>query len=118
MEKNHSNPEGQSAAAETASLAFFDRIYVINLNRRPDRWRGICTQLERFGVQHRVTRIQGGDDLPGALGCFDSHLNCLKRAQDDDAKTPLILEDDALFMPGWPSRIDSDIVELPMSWDL
>lgn len=77
--------------------------YVINLDRRPDRWAIISENLHRIGV--RVERIAAVDarllgqqerrvDV-GALACAWSHRKAMQAFLDTDAPAALILEDDA-----------------------
>ncbi len=100
-----------------AGIDFFDRIYVINLNRRTDRWRHISEELNKIGVLHRATRISA-IDAPGAAGCFESHLKTIRTAIDERAMSPLILEDDALFRSNWAMNLDHAVQQLPGNWDM
>lgn len=86
----------------------FDRVYVINLNRRPDRLREMRTQLRSIGqdfgdrirrISASTPRAQGGFRSIGAHGCFLSHLRCISKAAADGARNLLILEDDVDFEP-------------------
>jgi GR25 family glycosyltransferase involved in LPS biosynthesis len=42
--------------------SFFDGVFVVNLNRRPDRWKSIVAQCERAGVaQDQLERVEAYD---------------------------------------------------------
>lgn len=87
-----------------------DRIFVISLERRPDRWTRIYNQLCSQGLKHMVIRVLAtdGQDLPpsvakkptgcyfkaGERGCFDSHRKCWELIVSMDCDNALILEDD------------------------
>ena len=71
----------------------FDKIYCINLKSRDDKYnycRNLFGKLKMPVIFYRVdvhptNRVQG---------CFESHLNLVKKAYDDDCQNVLILEDD------------------------
>lgn len=89
-------------------------VYVINLDRRPDRWEQISSNLERVGVEaERVPAVDA--ELPvhkeqweayvsrnksvhsmdlGAVACALSHAKSLERFLDSIHPAALILEDD------------------------
>lgn len=77
---------------------FFDRIYCINLDRRTDRWAQVSAELQRVGLAQRVERVAAFDDADGAIGCRDSHVECVRRALQCGAEVMLILEDDVRFV--------------------
>ena len=80
-------------------------VYVINLDRRPDRWAAISENLQRIGVcGERVSAIDAkrlGEtalswriDL-GAAACTFSHGKALRRFLESGSPAALVLEDDA-----------------------
>lgn len=79
-----------------AFLHQFDRIYVINLAHRADRWLRIDSMLRALGISHH-TRIDAVKDDDSIAGCFQSHVKALEQAVQDKASCPLFLEDDALI---------------------
>lgn len=97
---------------------FFDRVYVLNLNSRPERWKDVSEELKRVGIFERVTRIQGVSNPNPRMGCSLGHLACLKQARKDGAKTPLILEDDVRFFSGFEGALLNAIGSLPKDWEL
>ena len=89
-------------------------VFVINLDRRPDRWAAMSAQLDKLGIQ--ATRIAAVDarllaaqedweqgangnapEYPnwGAVAVVYSHRKAFRAFLDTDAQAALILEDDA-----------------------
>lgn len=78
-------------------------VYVINLDRRPDRWAAMVEQLDRLGIAaERVPAVDAGDvdgEIPAGLSranvaCRASHKLALTRLLETVAPAALILEDD------------------------
>lgn len=105
-------------------LAYFQRIYVINLASRRDRRRDMDAQLRRIGLEKGLdnpavelfTAIRpehaGGFPAIGARGCFLSHLAVLRRARQAGLRRLLILEDDLDFSADFNQRIAGAIAGL------
>ena len=82
-------------------------IYVINLDRRPDRWSAISDDLNRIGLTaHRISAIdrlslsQQTEEMSMAMGvgeeaCLLSHCKALNEFLSSSHPAALILEDDA-----------------------
>ena len=93
-------------------------VYVINLDRRPDRWAAMCEQLDRLGIEaERIAAVDAetlakqerwecGNGGPmtmrrtrqvdiGALACARSHRKAMRAFLDTTASAALILENDA-----------------------
>jgi len=108
---------------------FFERVYVINLKRRPDRLRAFWARLERYGWPFKRPEVypaiegdkvgvppeftQGG----GAYGCRMSHLRILQDCLMDDVQSVLILEDDADITEGFPERVAEFLAKEPSDWE-
>lgn len=86
----------------------FDCILVINLAERDDRRTEMETELNRIGfsfsdgsadllVASKFTNSAGFETI-GARGCFDSHLQAMKKAFGRGAQNLLIFEDDCDFI--------------------
>jgi hypothetical protein len=87
--------------------------YVINLDRRPDRWEQISAHLTELGISfERISAVDGKtwdgkgwkkqgrtreDYWRGAAGCYFSHLRALETAIERDTFPSVILEDDAML---------------------
>jgi len=76
---------------------FFDKIYCINLDDRPDRWEQALNEFKKVGLND-VERFSAVKHDKGAIGCRESHLNIIKKSKDDKLNNVLIFEDDVLFI--------------------
>jgi glycosyl transferase family 25 len=82
----------------------FERIVVINLESRRDRYAEMGEQLRRAGLSWDSPQVRrfravrpadaAGFATVGAHGCFLSHLGALTQAVTDHVQSLLILEDD------------------------
>lgn len=84
-------------------------VYLINLDRRPDRLEEILGNLRRIGVPN-VTRIRAfdADEVVGRMpdglsasqaACRESHFLAMNEVLDGNHPAALILEDDAQLSP-------------------
>ena len=102
-------------------------VFVINLDRRPDRWAAMSAQLDRLGIQ--ATRIAAVDARllaaqenweqsangnapewhvdPGAVACAYSHRKALRAFLDSGAQAALILEDDVELADDTPALLEA-----------
>jgi hypothetical protein len=96
-----------------------DRIYCVNLDRRPDRWAKVAAELGRLGLLERVERVPGIEHASGAIGCLESHRECIRRAIACGANLILLLEDDVEFVaePRAPLRAALDAIAADPTWD-
>lgn len=121
-------------------------VFVINLDRRPDRWAAMSAQLDRLGIEAtRVAGIDGrllvdqdrwehgNDNQPdrivgiGDEACTLSHYKALSAFLMTDAPAALILEDDTELSPDtpgllsdmdwWPSQL-SGLVKIEATFEL
>ena len=100
---------------------FFDKIFIINLEHRKDRWTNIKNNLEKFKITNyeRFNAIRPEfKNIPsssyrnmnklsikkrptgyptGCIGCLRSHVEILKLAKKRNYQKIIILEDDAFF---------------------
>lgn len=114
---------------------FFDQIYCINLQRRPDKWAHCDSQFEKYGIKE-VQRVKAIDGLnppvsmwhyynvpqdcrlkAGEIGLIISNLRILEDALDHGYSNILILEDDVLFSDEL-NNIDEYFKALPENWDM
>jgi glycosyl transferase family 25 len=96
---------------------FFDQIYVLNLDKRPDRWSNIQTQLARAGILKAI-RFPAVARSPGWIGCFESHLGILQRALSTNARNILVLEDDATLYTDWQCIWNIGRRQIKADWDM
>ena len=113
---------------------YFDKVYCINLDRRPDRWTAVNRRLKKIGIEaYRFSAIDGesltrednqtveknkdkkeSDAITstGAMGCLLSHLEVLKNAKANNYKRILIFEDDVHMSNDFEKKIsDSSNIE-------
>jgi len=108
---------------------YFERVYVINLRRRPDRLRAFFKRLEQYGWPFKEPIVypaiegdkvgvppeftQGG----GAYGCRMSHLRILQDCLMEDVSSVMILEDDADLCEGFPEKVAAFLAKVPSDWE-
>ncbi|WP_011581448.1 glycosyltransferase family 25 protein [Chelativorans multitrophicus] len=108
------------------------KIFLINLDRRPDRLRHMTEILDGLGLPFtRLSAVDGmqlpmeevqrlGSLLPGATACFLSHRECWKRVVDEALPHAVVLEDDLHLAPDAASLLshgewvptEADVVKL------
>lgn len=94
--------------------------YVINLASRPDRRRQVEAQLQRVGWGAEFVNAKRPDDAAGfpsigARGCFESHLEVLRRGVGSNV---ILMEDDLNFSRGFESGWPLAIAKLPDDWSI
>ena len=114
-------------------------VYVINLDRSPDRLSDMARQLELLGMPYRrVTAIDGSNatteqkalidveryiklhgktPLPGELGCYLSHYLAIETFEKAPEEFALILEDDAI-LSSCLTQTERGLLADPQSWDM
>jgi GR25 family glycosyltransferase involved in LPS biosynthesis len=95
-------------------------IQVINLERRPDRLARISAELQRAELSFETQVAVDGQLEPhepkfiskGAIGCWKSHVNSMRRIVEARVPFGLILEDDATLSPIVNDKFLSEMVDL------
>jgi hypothetical protein len=105
----------------------FDKIYCINLDRRPDRWENVQKEFKRIGIEN-VERFPAVDGkklsinntslVPGNVGCVLSHLEITKKAKELGLKNYLVFEDDVQFHKDFKKLFDKFYNQVPTDWDM
>jgi len=98
----------------TLVLAEEMKTYLINLNRRTDRWKVVSKHLAERDI-HAI-RFPAIETKPGWHGCRDSHLALFDKCKKEVVF--MILEDDVEFL--WEDPLEwvrAAIDELPLEWD-
>jgi glycosyl transferase family 25 len=102
---------------------FFERIFCINLDRRPERWQQAYEEFSRAGIEARVERFPGIEDSNPRRGCALSHQACIKEAQRSGCSSVLIFEDDVVWRE-WSSVSEATLtravteLKRDQSWQL
>lgn len=100
---------------------FFDSIYCISLKERQDRRREAKMQFHRVGLLERVEFVLVNKHPENnEKGIYESHLACIRKGIEADAKTILIFEDDILFERFSRSRLKRcvDFLSTVPDWNL
>lgn len=99
---------------------FFDKVYVINLDRRADRLDTISNSLNSLGIAFEKFKAVDGIEsgLSGIQGCATSHRNVIQDAISNGYENILVLEDDALFLNGFAEEFSKHINRIPDNWDM
>ncbi len=107
--------------------AFFDRVVVISLDRRPERWQKFLATLPPgwpFCPPLRFPAVDGTRvEIPawwtegtGAWGCYLSHVQIIEDCLDEQVGSVLILEDDASFEENFSDDVRQFLQHLPDDW--
>lgn len=115
---------------------WFDHVYLINCQHRPDRLARVLAHLENSGmatiadvkvvagiIGDWTTHPTGWGGGRGAWGCLKSHIKVMESAmhlRDDRGQlnwnSILILEDDVFFVEDALSRLNSFMGSIPQDW--
>ena len=118
---------------------YFDKIFIINLDHRTDRWEQCLQQLQTYNISNyeRFSAIKPIlSDYPkqyynrytcpkrdpnyiiGALGCKLSHYEIIKLSKERNYKNILILEDDFLLKENFNMILNQGLQELLFDWHM
>jgi GR25 family glycosyltransferase involved in LPS biosynthesis len=96
---------------------YFDKVVVINLDRRQDRMDKLDPQLKKLGIEYERHSAVDGKAIgvtPLIAGTM-SHVEVLKKYRDQKI---LILEDDAYFVEDFNEQFKTVMQTLPEDWDI
>jgi glycosyl transferase family 25 len=106
---------------------FFEKIFCINLDSRPDRWKLATEEFDKHSLNvERISGIDGSKmnlDFPpeikeGAVGCALSQFFAIKYAKQLGLKNFLLLEDDVQFDDNINELFLKYSTEVPSDWDM
>ncbi|XP_011877481.1 PREDICTED: glycosyltransferase 25 family member isoform X1 [Vollenhovia emeryi] len=124
-----------------------DRIYMINLLRRPERRKRMQTLFKELGIRAEIIDAVDGRTLNesslkesgvvpmpeysdpyhkrpmtmGEIGCFLSHYFVWQKVLEHGYKSIMVLEDDVRFEPFFRQKVDyvlAELSDLGIEWDL
>jgi glycosyl transferase family 25 len=105
---------------------YFDKIYCINLDKRPDRW-DKCSKLfssnnlevERFSAIDKINLIGRNVNIKhGEFACLLSHMAVLNMAKNNNYNKILIFEDDVSFEDDISNVFKNNIDKVPDNWKM
>jgi GR25 family glycosyltransferase involved in LPS biosynthesis len=107
----------------------FEKVYVINMPRRFDRWEQFNARLPDdwpFKKPIRYEALDGGIVTPpawwngghGAWGCYRTHLRIIEECLNRDVPSVLILEDDAVCVENFREKTEQFWQYLPDDWEM
>lgn len=111
----------------TTLFEYFDRVEIIHLPERTDRFLALSNELARAGYDIKKAAIPHapkpngtfGFSSTGVHGNFLSHLDIITRAKDEGASSVMVLEDDAIFSQRFRRRQSAIADQLSkMQWDI
>ena len=92
------------------------RVYVINLDRREDRWLESNVINSDLFSKISVERFSAVE-LPNPVDAiFESFVKCLEKGFETE-ETIIIMEDDAYLVPGGWEKLHLAFASLPADWD-
>lgn len=100
---------------------YYDRVFIINLDRRTDRWDNSVSQCNKHGIKYErfpALEVLVDGKPHGNSGCTASHKALLERLALSDWERILILEDDVDFFDGTQEKFATQILEVPDDCDI
>ena len=123
---------------------FFDKIYIINLASRKDKWNHVIKEMQKLNITTyqrfdairpktfkeipheyykniRKVLHRNKDYIIGAIGCKLSHYTIIKEAKEMGYNRILILEDDVFFENNFHTIFNNMIKQINdnnLQWDM
>lgn len=107
----------------------FERVYVLNLARRPDKFEAFQKRWPENDLIARPVRFNACDgklcQAPSwwkqgnpAWGCYRSHLLILEKCLNDGVESYLVFEDDATFEKDFVEKFAQAYAQVPDNWGM
>jgi GR25 family glycosyltransferase involved in LPS biosynthesis len=99
---------------------YFDRIVVINLDRRVDRLTQFDSQAQDLGIEYlRYSAVDAqAFGIDAVAACRQSHHSVLVNALADGVERLFVFEDDAEFLAGFNQSFAAVAANLPDDWQM
>lgn len=116
---------------------YFDKIYCINLDSRPDRWAYVSDHLAKFGLKDKVERFSAIDvrsdpemrkheklsknnfSLLANCGCTLSHRKIIESAMECGLENVLVFEDDIKILENNIADVHRSLMDLAeLDWTI
>lgn len=108
---------------------YFDRATIINLKRRPDRLEQIKAEISKSWpfTEPVILDAIDGQKCKAPIGytqgdyawaCLQSHRRSVEDAIMAGAESLIVLEDDAVFVDGFPQKAEEFLKNVPDDWEL
>jgi glycosyl transferase family 25 len=112
---------------DTSSI--FDHVYVINLDRRSDRWKSVTKQLNQININPiRWKAVDCKDPTftydksikrkPGEIACYQSHRTLWEYLYSIDIPYAIIFEDDLAITKNTSKRLITNLLEKSAGFDV
>lgn len=95
---------------------FPEKIYVINLDRREDRWESVRAINSEFFAKFSVERFSAIEMKDPVDSIFHSFIACLEEAFKTE-ECVIIMEDDCYLVGGGLEKLQMAFRDLPVDWD-
>ena len=110
----------------------YDNVWVINLDRRPERWRSTLSRLNQFGLHpHRWSATDKEDPAvvaeynklnpiirKGEFACYKSHLNLWNFLYQSGVPHAIIFEDDISVPSGIGLQDVTNVIDSSKGFDI
>ena len=101
---------------KTNSCKFPNKAFVINLERRTDRWEEFQSRNSELFNNFDVSRYSAEEREDRQSAIFESHFSCLKKGLSN-SECVIVMEDDSYLVPGALSKLKLAFQDLPDDWD-
>lgn len=109
----------------SSNISGIDKIYCVNLDRRPDRWEKMMKQFTHHNINVERFSAVDGANISGinpywssVIGFNTSQIKVLQLAAEEKHDTVMILEDDAQLHPNFVGLVEEGLRYLPQDWTM